>query len=228
MNQLKQRGIWEIVYLIWMAVIPVSTSIILGTIGFQEALEIKNWGTSALLLFWGSSIFVLGLGFFPTTFFALFCGYIWGFKAVVPIFFTYILASLLGYFVAKLIKGEKILGFLASKNGLNKILKNVNQNSIHWVFLIRLSPVFPFAITTALLAYLKVNLKSFVLGGALGMLPRSMFAIWAGSQAATWQKLLENPEKISAQNIFTLALFLLSGFGMFLLIRKETLTQWNQ
>lgn len=227
MNQLKQRGIWEILYLIWMAVIPLTSSIIVGYIGFHEALQIQNWPISSLIIFWISSIFILGLGFFPTSFFALFCGYIWGFKSILPIFVTYIFASLLGYFVAKIIKGEKILTFLESQNKVNKVLKNVNRNSIHWVFLIRLSPVFPFAITTALLAYLKVNLKSFIVGGALGMLPRSLFAIWAGSQAATWQKLLENPDSISLQNIFTLALFLLSGFGMFYLIRKETLTQLN-
>jgi uncharacterized membrane protein YdjX (TVP38/TMEM64 family) len=71
------------------------------------------------------------------------------------------------------------------------------------------------------LAYLKVNLKSFLIGGTLGMVPRSMMALWIGSQAATWEMLLKNPDKIGIENIASLTLLIISGLGMFYLIRKR-------
>lgn len=222
MNRLKRKGIWEILYLIWMGLIPLSSSILLGYFGFNSVEAIRSFGLQELLLFWGAAIFILGLGFFPTTFFALFCGYLWGIKAILPLFFSYVMASLLGYGLAKAINGQQLLTYLRSKAKISGVLDNVQQNSIYWVFLVRLSPIFPFAITNTLLAYLKVDFKSFLIGGSLGMLPRSLFALWVGSQAATWQMLYNNPDKIGIGNIFSLALLVLSGFGMFYLIRKNS------
>jgi uncharacterized membrane protein YdjX (TVP38/TMEM64 family) len=146
----------------------------------------------------------------------------WGIKAILPLFFSYVMASLLGYGLAKAINGQQLLTYLRSKAKISGVLDNVQQNSIYWVFLVRLSPIFPFAITNTLLAYLKVDFKSFLIGGSLGMLPRSLFALWVGSQAATWQMLYNNPDKIGIGNIFSLALLVLSGFGMFYLIRKNS------
>ncbi len=207
--------------MIWMGVLPLSSSIILGYIGFNCIDGIRHYEMQELLLFWLGSIFVLGLGFFPTTFFALFSGYMWGIKAIFPIYVVYLLASLLGYLVAKMIRGEQLLAYLKSHTKVDNVLRNVHKNSIYWVILVRLSPVFPFAITNTLLAYLKVNLKSFIIGGSLGMLPRTFLALWVGSQTATWERLLKNPEQISLENIASLGLLIVSGFGMFYMIRKK-------
>ena len=225
MNQLKSKGIGELFYLIWMGVFPVSSSILLGYYGFNAVEVVRNFTLSQMILFWGSSIFVLGLGFFPTTFFALFCGYMWGIPAILPMFIVYVLASVIGYGLAKIINGKSLLAMLKSNGKVNEILSNVERNSVYWVFLVRLSPVFPFAITNTLLAYLKINLRSFLIGGSLGMLPRSLMALWIGSQAATWEILLKNPEEISVQNVFSLALLIISGFGMIYLIRKNSITK---
>ncbi len=227
MDRLKQKGFSEIFYLIWMGAIPLTSSLILGYLGFNYVEGIRNFDTYQMLSFWGVSIFVLGLGFFPTTFFALFCGYMWGLKIIAPIAFVYLLASLLGYSLAKLVKGDLILSFLKKQEKIGSILNNVQQNSIYWVFLVRISPLFPFAITNTLLAYLKVNLRSYLIGGTMGMIPRSMLAIWIGSQAATWQEIIKNPNKLDLQNVITLMLLLLSGLGMFYLIRKKGIIPEN-
>ncbi|MEY4383469.1 MAG: hypothetical protein RI995_1011 [Bacteroidota bacterium] len=227
MNHTNRKGFWEILYMIWMGVIPLTSSIILGYIGLNCISGIRQYNLQELLLFWTGSIFVLGLGFFPTTFFALFSGYMWGIKAILPIYVVYLLASLLGYYVAKLMKGDGFLAFLKSHAKVDAVLGNVQRNSIYWVFLVRLSPVFPFAITNTLLAYLKVNVKSFVIGGTLGMIPRSILALWIGSQAATWEVLLKNPDKIGIENIASLALLIVSGLGMFYLIQKKRIIPPN-
>ncbi len=221
MSRIKQKGIWEIMYMLWMGIIPLSSSIALGYFGFRGLENIRNYNLNELLIFWSISIFVLGLGFFPTTFFALFCGYLWGIKAIIPIYIVYLFASLLGYGIAKLLNGDQLVNYLKKNAKIDGVLSNVHHNSIYWVLLVRLSPVFPFAITNTLLAYLKVNLKSFLIGGTLGMVPRSMMALWIGSQAATWEMLLKNPDKIGIENIASLTLLIISGLGMFYLIRKR-------
>jgi uncharacterized membrane protein YdjX (TVP38/TMEM64 family) len=213
--------------MIWMGVIPLTTSLILGYLGLSYVEGIRNFEPFQMLMFWGISIFILGLGIFPTTFFALFSGYMWGLKVIFPIAIVYFFASLLGYCIAKLIKGDFILAFLKRQKKAGNVLNNVQQNSIYWVFLVRISPLFPFAITNTLLAYLHVNLRSYLIGGTLGMIPRSILAIWVGSQAATWQEILKNPNKMDFQNVFTLILLLLSGLGMFYLIRKKSIIPPN-
>jgi len=227
MSQFKGKGFWELFFMIWMGIVPLSSSLILGYLGFNKLDAIRDLSASESLFFWGAAVFILGLGFFPTTFFALFCGYIWGIKAIFPIYVTYLFASLLGFGLAKVFKGEVILQFLQSKPSINGVLVNVQKNSIYWVFLVRLSPIFPFAITNTLLAYVKVNLKSFIIGGSLGMMPRSIFALWVGSQAATWEHLIQNPDKINSQNIVSLLFLIVSGLGMFYLIRKNGITARN-
>lgn len=227
MSRFKGKGFWELFFMIWMGIVPLSSSLILGYVGFNKLDTIRDLSISGYFYFWMAAIFILGLGFFPTTFFALFCGYIWGIKAILPIYLTYLFASLLGFGLARLLKGGAILQFLQSKPAINAVLGNVQKNSIYWVFLVRLSPIFPFAITNTLLAYVKVNLKSFIIGGSLGMMPRSIFALWVGSQAATWELLIQNPDKINSQNIVSLLFLIVSGLGMFYLIRKNSLTARN-
>jgi uncharacterized membrane protein YdjX (TVP38/TMEM64 family) len=49
------------------------------------------------------------------------------------------------------------------------------------IFLLRLSPAMPFALTNFLMASARVPLKSFVAGTFLGMLPRSTAVVFVGS-----------------------------------------------
>ena len=114
-----------------------------------------------LFVFWFLAIFIMGLAFSPTTFFALFTGYIWGLNGLIPLIIAYSLASLLGFFVAKLFKGEAILTFIKSKFKSASFLDHVQSNSFSWVFLARLSPVFPFSITNAIMAFLGVSIQKF-------------------------------------------------------------------
>jgi uncharacterized membrane protein YdjX (TVP38/TMEM64 family) len=49
------------------------------------------------------------------------------------------------------------------------------------IFLLRLSPAMPFALTNFLMASARVPLKSFIGGTFLGMLPRSSAVVFVGS-----------------------------------------------
>ena len=173
------------------------------------------------ILFWVSAVFIMGLALCPTTFFAMFTGYVWCWSGLLPLFIAYAIASLLGYGLARKMKGDALIEMIRTKFKAAEFLSNVQAQSFAWVFLARLSPIFPFAITNALMAFLGVPLRQFFIGGTLGMLPRTLIALWTGTQAASWANLLNHPEMLRWQDIASLTMLLISVAGMFVLAKRK-------
>lgn len=95
------------------------------------------------VLFWISAIFIMGLAFCPTTFFALFTGYVWGWSGLFPLIIAYAIASILGYGLARKMKGDALIELIRTKFKASEFLSNVQAQSFAWVFLARLSPSSP-------------------------------------------------------------------------------------
>jgi uncharacterized membrane protein YdjX (TVP38/TMEM64 family) len=217
----SRKMIIEFLYLVWMGALPLISSSVLGYYAISNPDFFQSLQGIDLIVFWCIAIFIMGLAFSPTTFFALFTGYIWGLNGIIPLIVAYSIASLLGFFVAKLLKGEAILSFIKSKFKAASYLDHVQSNSFSWVFLARLSPVFPFAITNAIMAFLGVSAQKFFIAGTLGMLPRTLLAVWTGMQAKSIENLWNNPTIAHWQDFVSLALLVLSGAGMFYLAKKH-------
>ena len=120
----------------------------------------------------------------------------------------------MGYGLGQLIHGDHIVAFMVQKFKMQDFLNNVQKDSFSWVFLTRLSPIFPFAITNATMAFIGVNFKNFWIAGTLGMLPRTFLALWTGHEAQNFQTLMNNPQGISWQDFISLGFLLLSIIGM--------------
>ena len=217
----SRKMIIEFLYLVWMGALPLISSSVLGYYAISNPDFFQSLQGIDLLVFWCLAIFIMGLAFSPTTFFALFTGYIWGLHGIIPLIIAYSIASLLGFFVAKLLKGDAILSFIKSKFKTASFLDHVQSNSFSWVFLARLSPVFPFAITNAIMAFLGVSAQKFFIAGTLGMLPRTLLAVWTGMQAKSIENLWNNPTIAHWQDFVSLALLVFSGAGMFYLAKKN-------
>ena len=217
----SRKMIIEFLYLVWMGALPLVSSSVLGYYAISNPDFFQSLQGVELFVFWCLAIFIMGLAFSPTTFFALFTGYIWGLSGIIPLIVAYSIASLLGFFVAKLLKGQAILSFIKSKFKAASFLDHVQSNSFSWVFLARLSPVFPFAITNAIMAFLGVSAQKFFIAGTLGMLPRTLLAVWTGMQAKSIEYLWNNPQSAHWQDFVSLALLVLSGAGMFYLAKKH-------
>jgi len=217
----SRKMIIEFLYLVWMGALPLISSSVLGYYAISNPDFFQSLQGIDLLVFWFLAIFIMGLAFSPTTFFALFTGYIWGLHGIIPLIIAYSIASLLGFFVAKLLKGDAILSFIKSKFKTASFLDHVQSNSFSWVFLARLSPVFPFAITNAIMAFLGVSAQKFFIAGTLGMLPRTLLAVWTGMQVKSIENLWNNPTIAHWQDFVSLALLVLSGAGMFYLAKKH-------
>ena len=219
--KLSRNVFIETLYLIWMGFLPLISSSVLGYFALSNPEFFQNLSSGDQVIFWIAAVFIMGLALSPTTFFALFTGYVFGFQGIIPLIIAYSLASLLGYFVAKKLKGDAIIALLREKFPLDHFLENVRANSFSWVFVTRLSPVFPFAITNALMAFLGVRVKQFFVAGTLGMLPRTLLALWTGTQAKTIQSLYQNPASAQWQDFASLFLLVVSGFGMIWLGKKK-------
>jgi uncharacterized membrane protein YdjX (TVP38/TMEM64 family) len=217
----SRKMIIEFLYLVWMGALPLISSSVLGYYAISNPDFFQSLQGIDLLVFWCVAIFIMGLAFSPTTFFALFTGYIWGLNGIIPLIIAYSIASLLGFFVAKLLKGDAILSFIKSKFKTASFLDHVQSNSFSWVFLARLSPVFPFAITNAIMAFLGVSAQKFFIAGTLGMLPRTLLAVWTGMQVKSIENLWNNPTIAHWQDFVSLALLVFSGAGMFYLAKKH-------
>jgi uncharacterized membrane protein YdjX (TVP38/TMEM64 family) len=211
---ISKKVLFEFLFLIWMGAVPVLSSV--GLIYFATS-HLEFFRTFSLLdkgIFWVAAVFLMGFAFCPTTFFALFIGYLWGFESFLPFVITYSLASLIGFGLAKMMHGDAIMEFFAQKFKMASFLANVKKDSFSWVFLTRLSPIFPFAITNAMMAFIGVNWKNFWIAGTLGMLPRTLLAFWTGVEAENIQSLLNNSRDFSWQDFISLAFLVLSAAGM--------------
>jgi len=217
----NRRILLEILYLIWMGALPVLSSLLLGYFALSNPEFFTQFSLGEYLIFWFAAIFIMGLALCPTTFFALFTGYVWAWSGLLPLIIAYAIASLVGYGLARKMKGDALIELIRTKFKVGEFLSNVQAQSFAWVFLARLSPIFPFAITNTLMAFLGVPLRQFFVGGTLGMLPRTLIALWTGTQAASWANLLNHPEMLRWQDLASLGMLLISVLGMFLLAKRK-------
>ncbi len=217
----NRRILFESLYLIWMGALPILSSLLLGYFALSNPTFFTEFSPTEYVLFWVGAVFIMGLALCPTTFFAMFTGYVWGWGGLLPLIVSYAIASLLGYVLARKMKGDALIELIRIKFKAADFLDNVQAQSFAWVFLARLSPIFPFAITNALMAFLGVPLRQFFVGGTLGMLPRTLIALWTGTQAASWANLLDHPEMLRWQDVASLGMLFISVIGMFVLAKRK-------
>ena len=124
--------------------------------------------------------------------------------------------------ITKRIDGEKSKAYLADNKQISNILENIRKEELKFIFFTKLSPVLPFALTNFVFALSGAKLKNILLGGFFGMIPRTLLAVWTGSQAKEIRRLLENPNEGSLQMILIILLLIISVGGIlyYILPRK--------
>ncbi|MFY0651203.1 MAG: VTT domain-containing protein [Cyclobacteriaceae bacterium] len=178
--------------LAWMSIVPLvsSASIALAIItneGVIADFPLLHW-----VFFYTIATITMALAITPTTFVALVSGYFLGFEGVLAIILSYQTASVLGYYLASQLDDSILQSILDKYPKSKDIIENVNRNQFWLTFLARLSPALPFAIMNVVLSVSKIRLFHFFWGGLVGMLPRTLFFIWVGKQAASLDLAFEN------------------------------------
>jgi uncharacterized membrane protein YdjX (TVP38/TMEM64 family) len=199
------------IYMLFTIVLPIAFSSGVVLMLQEYYWFFKSLKPLDLILIFVFLSFTMSLGITPTTFISFISGFLWGWMALIYIIPSYFFAMLLGYSFAKIIDNKKLIQTLRKLGKLPSFFNNLEQNSLKIVFLSRISPVLPFALMNVIWSVCQIKVKPFLVGGLLGMLPRTLIVIWLGTEA---KSIFENPEK---NWIFNLSLLLVAAGSLILL-----------
>ncbi|GAB3707032.1 hypothetical protein GCM10027592_40800 [Spirosoma flavus] len=164
---------------------------------------------------------ITSAGLTPPTMLALIFGYFLGWQAVLPMFVVNFGGILFINGLVRWLDHDSVLAFIQRNPKAQSVLDRILNNELEVIFFAKLSPILPFGLTNLLFALSGAKLKNILLGGFLGMTPRTILAIWTGHEAREIRTLLENPNQGSSTQIIVIALVIVSIAGLWHAINKS-------
>jgi uncharacterized membrane protein YdjX (TVP38/TMEM64 family) len=164
---------------------------------------------------------IASAGLTPPTMLALIFGYFLGWQAVLPMFVINFGGILFINLLVHWLDHDRFLAFLRRNPKSQSVLDRILNNELEVIFFAKLSPVLPFGLTNLLFALSGAKLKNILLGGFLGMTPRTILAIWSGHEAREIRTLLENPNQNSWTQIIIAGLIIVSIAGLWQVIKRS-------
>ena len=151
----------------------------------------------------------------PPTFLALVYGYFLGWASLPMLFVLNIGAISIIYVSAHFLHAASVRSYLIQVYPqVDTLLRRFYKNELRLIFFAKLSPVLPFAITNLFFAMAGARFKQVLTGGTLGMIPRTVLAVWAGKEAQDIRYLLEHPNEGLATKLVLIALIVISTVGI--------------
>ena len=203
------------VSMLLLVVVPVVVSSTLAVYLYQFQEALSNLSIWQLLLYFVVISFTMAFALTPTTFVALVSGFYLGWQGFPGIVVSYGIAALIGYSLAQLIDHGKMMGFLNRFEKARNLMQELRNESWSLIFLTRISPVLPFALMNFVLSLLQINKMRFFLASIVGMLPRTLFFFWIGTQANDIINLLQDPDSGGNGKILMIALIIISIGGLY-------------
>jgi uncharacterized membrane protein YdjX (TVP38/TMEM64 family) len=203
-----------------LVVVPVlvSSTLAFYLYQYQNLLQsLQPWET---ILYFVVVAFTMAFALTPTTFVALVTGFYFGWPGFLGVVVAYGLAALMGYGVAQLIDQGKMLAFLHRFKKTGAVMDELREQSWSLIILSRISPVLPFAFMTFVLSLLRVDRVKFLLASMVGMLPRTLFFFWVGTQAQDIITLLNDPDTGKEGKLLVIGLIIISLFGLYYIFNK--------
>ena len=220
LRELFQKNTSTLLAMLALVAVPLlGSSALLGLL-YQRPDLLRELNWPATLLYFAVIAFTMAFALTPTTFVAIVTGYYFGWAGLPGMVLAYMVAALLGYELARRLDHGKLLGFISHFPKADAVLAELKNESWQLILLTRLSPVLPFALMTFVLALVQVPRRRFLLASVLGMLPRSLFFYWLGTQAQDVLALLRNPDEGALSKILLLGLVAASLFGLFVVFNQ--------
>jgi len=200
---------------ILLTVVPLVTTSIITAWAVSHESQLRSWPfewwvIATLILTLASSVALT-----PPTFLALVYGYFLGWTALPLLFGLNLGAIAIIYASANFLHASSIRSYLVQVYPqVNTLLRRFYQNELRLIFFAKLSPVLPFAITNLFFAMAGARFKQVLAGGTLGMIPRTVLAVWAGREARDIRYLLEHPNEGLATKIILILLIAVSTIGI--------------
>ena len=163
----------------------VGSSILLATAYPLGYWLRENWEIAAAPYVFGIFLFC-GLALLPTNVIGILGGWAFGFPlGIALLIFGIVGAALASFFINSRIVGDRLPNVFGAHPKAEAIYRALLGQSARRatliIFLLRLSPAMPFALTNFLMASARVSTKSFLIGTFLGMLPRSSAVVFGGA-----------------------------------------------
>lgn len=140
--------------------------------GVGVAIYVVVYILAAIFMFPGS-LLTLGAGFLY--------GPMWGTLLVSP---TSVVAATVAFLLGRTVAREWIKRRIAENPRFSAVDEAVGENGFKVVFLLRLSPIFPFTLLNYALGLTRVRLRDFVVASLFGMLPGTFLYVYVGSSVA--------------------------------------------
>lgn len=203
-----------------LVAVPLLGSSSLLVLLYEKQDLLTHLSRGQTLLYFAVIAFTMAFALTPTTFVAIVTGYYLGWAGLPGMVLAYALAAALGYELAQRLDHGKLLRFLHLFPKADAVLTELKAESWQLILLTRLSPVLPFALMTFVLALVQVPRRRFLLASVVGMLPRSLFFYWLGTQASDVLALLRDPDEGTLSKLVLLGLVAASLFGLFVVFNQ--------
>ncbi len=182
------------------------------------SLSISDW-----VWLFAASTLTMALALTPSTLIALISGYFLGWSAFFFIIISYPASSVIGYTVGKKLDRGKLMSTLPHESKIHLILNEL-QHHHQWplVILTRISPILPFSLMNLVLPAIGVRLHIFLIASFVGMIPRTLFALWIGMQARDLVTVLTTPTQGNLSVILMLVISVFSVGGLLFIAQKAS------
>ena len=211
---------------ILMTIVPlVTTSLATAWAINHESLlrswPFQNWIIVTLILTLASSVALT-----PPTFLALVYGYFLGWIAIPLLFGLNFGAIAIIFIMSRFLNPESIRGYLIQVYPkVTSLLNRFYQNELRLIFFAKLSPILPFAVANLFFAMAGARFKQILAGGTLGMIPRTILAVWAGKEAQDITYLLTHPNEGLWTKVVLITLIVISTIGIGYFFRDKKVVE---
>ncbi len=189
----------------------------------QEWLNLH--GHEQSIFFWTllflCSIPLLSVGFMSSTFLAIVAGYFLSWNSLWYYIIAYIASAYLGYHLIVYIDKGKTLLALNNSKRLDKIKNFLIRYPFSSVVLLRFSPVISFGQLTALCAFFKIKTSTYITASTVGMLPRTLLAVWSGMTIKSHYANLEHYSLPKEYTPIIIVLFMISFLGILYTFKRS-------
>ncbi|AWV99772.1 TVP38/TMEM64 family protein [Arcticibacterium luteifluviistationis] len=203
-----------------LMIVPLLTTSFLGYFFINNEEYFSSMASTEWISFCLLGIFSQALALTPPTFCALVLGYFWGWQTLPWLFIINLLSIYLINRIVRALDQNRFTGFIEANPKAKKLLESIKTDELKIITLTKLSPVLPFTLTNVIFTLSGAKLKNILLGGFLGMIPRTLVSLWTGTQAKEIQRLLKDPNSGSFQQILLIGLILISLVGLVWVINK--------
>jgi uncharacterized membrane protein YdjX (TVP38/TMEM64 family) len=219
-RELFQKNASTLLSMLLLAGLPFVGSSSLGFLLYHHQDWLQHPGLLQAVLYFVVIGVAMAFSLLHTTVAVLLTGFYFDWPGFPGMLVAYTLAALTGHYLASSLDHGKMLRFLRHFPKTDAVMREMKNDSWQFVFLLRISPVTPFALMTFFLAVMGVDRWRFLVASVVGMLPRSLFFYWLGTKAQDTFTLLRAPDTGTAGKLLMVVLVTISLSGLYYLFTR--------